>query len=199
MVTFVAQTTGYAVCDACQSMLVRQNMEVSRIGQSAALQEDGTPLMLGSAGAYQKVPFEIIGRIQVQYSFGFWNEWFCLYANGNQGWLGESQGNYFANFQTQVAERLPAFEDLRRGNNIPLNGRLFCVTQKQKAQVIGCEGELPFIMHSGYKAPLVDLKTETVVGATIDYSEDTPLVFIGETVDFDALGFSNLREIEAWS
>jgi len=198
MVAFAAQTTGYAVCDACQSMLVRTGIDVQSIGVSAALQEDGTPLQRLTSGSYRGVPFEIIGRIQVHYELGFWNEWFLMYSNGQHGWLGEAQGNYFASFLTQVPESIPNFHDLRRGSTIPLNGRMFTVVQKQASRVVGCEGELPFVETSGYEAPAIDLKTETILGATIDYSGEQPLVFIGETLEFEAFNFQNLREFESW-
>ena len=41
---------------------------------------------------------------------------------------------------------------------------------------------------------------ETALGrfGTIDYSDESPLLFLGEAVDFDALQLKNLREFEGW-
>lgn len=198
-VSFVSQASVYAICDACRSVLVRQDMNLEKVGVAAAIQEDGSPLMLGTCGTYQNVSFEIIGRIQVHYPSGFWNEWYAMYGNGNHGWLGEAQGNYFVSFLTQVREQIPPFQHLKRGARLVFNNKLFTVTQIQNARVVSCEGELPFLQRGGYEAPVADLRSETTVGASIDYSEQVPLVFMGEYVDFDSLRFSNLRELEGWT
>jgi hypothetical protein len=34
--------------------------------------------------------------------------------------------------------------------------------------------------------------------ATIDYSDDTPVLYRGEMVDFDSLHLTNLRTFEGW-
>ena len=198
-VTFVSQASAFSVCDACRSILIRQDMAIEKIGVAATIQEDGTPLMLGTSGTYKNVSFEIVGRIQVHYPSGFWNEWYAMFANGTHGWLGEAQGNYFVSSLVQVRENIPPFQHLRPGARVILEGRLFVVTGIQQARVLSFEGELPFIQRVGYDAPVVDLRTETNVGATIDYSEQAPLVFLGEYVDFDALRFGNLRELEGWT
>ena len=43
-----------------------------------------------------------------------------------------------------------------------------------------------------------DLGSEDGKFATLDYSEDPPLVFLGEYVDFDSLKMTGLREFEGW-
>lgn len=197
-VSFATKTTAYAVCEACQSLLVRQDVDVEKIGVSAAVQEDGTPLQIGASGKYKGVGFELVGRIQVQYPSGFWNEWFATFLNGQEGWVGEAQGNYFVSFVTQVTNALPPFSNLQRGVNLVLNNHLFVVTQVQQARVVAFQGSLPFAQSGQFDAPVADLRSATNVGATIDYSNDEPMVFIGEYVDFDQLHLQNLREIEGW-
>jgi hypothetical protein len=44
-----------------------------------------------------------------------------------------------------------------------------------------------------------DLRTTGGDFATIDYSEDPPLLFMGRAVDFDDLHFKNLRTFEGWT
>jgi hypothetical protein len=198
-VAFATATTGYAVCDACQSMLVRSDMDVTKIGQSAGLIEDGSPLQIGASGRWKNVSFDLVGRIQVAYPFGFWNEWYAAFGNGSEGWIGEAQGNYFVNFAVDTPPALPPFDQLRRGMHLTIGGQAFAVTQVQRALVIGCQGSLPFLQNSGWQAPVADLRSATATGATLDYSDDPPLAFVGEYVDFAQLHFSNLREIEGWS
>jgi hypothetical protein len=44
-----------------------------------------------------------------------------------------------------------------------------------------------------------DLRTPTGEFATIDYSDDTPLLYEGRAVEFDDLHLKNLRVFEGWS
>lgn len=196
-VKFATQTTGYAVCDACQSMLVRRDLDIEKIGVTAAVQEDGTPLQIGANGKHGDRSFDIVGRIQVRYPFGFWNEWYVLFGDGRDGWIGEAQGTYFV-CERVDAPALPPFEGLGRGTPLQIDGTPMVVTDARTARVVGCQGALPFVQQSGYDAPLVDLRSASNKGATIDYSEEPPLLFVGAFVDFDDLGFTNLRELEGW-
>ncbi|NDD28160.1 MAG: DUF4178 domain-containing protein [Proteobacteria bacterium] len=198
-VKFATQTTGYVVCDACRSMLVRRDLDVEKIGETAAVQEDGSPLQIGASGRHKKIGFEIVGRIQVAYPAGLWNEWFAIIGGDREGWIGEAMGEYFMSARIETPPDLPPFENLRRGATLTLGGVRYVVTETQRARVVACQGSLPFVQTSGYDAPVVDLKSDTAKGATIDYSEDPPLVFVGEHVEFDQLHLANLREIEGWN
>ena len=44
-----------------------------------------------------------------------------------------------------------------------------------------------------------DLRTSSGEFATIDYSENPPLLFLGRAVEFDELHLKNLREFEGWT
>ncbi len=48
------------------------------------------------------------------------------------------------------------------------------------------------------KHPVADLQGDDSSFATLDYSEEPPLVFLGEYVEFDALQLSGLREFDGW-
>jgi hypothetical protein len=45
----------------------------------------------------------------------------------------------------------------------------------------------------------VDLRTPGRGFGTLDYSEEPPLLFMGEWVEFDELRLKNLRQFEGWS
>ena len=47
-------------------------------------------------------------------------------------------------------------------------------------------------------ATFVDLRTSDRRFATIDYSDDEPVLYLGESVDFEALGLALVREFEGW-
>ena len=164
----------------------------------AQLQVDGTPVKLRAEGIYRKVHFGVVGRIQLRYDQGLWNEWHLLFDDMRDGWLGEAQGTYAISFLVQVPETIPSFKDTAPDRKLQLNGQWFEIRDIQKALCIAGEGELPFRVGPGYEAPVVDLVGENNTFATIDFSEEVPLVFLGEYVEFDELHLSGLKSFDGW-
>ena len=194
-ITFQSAVSILTVCAYCKSTLIRHDLELENIGQMAELLPDPSPIQLGTEGVYRKTRFTVVGRIQLRYSQGLWNEWYLLFENQRGGWLGETLGNYAVTFLIQPPEPLPPFAELRAGQNVTLKGRAFQVTNIESSRCIAGEGELPIRVGPGYDAPVVDLQAGGNVFATLDYSETPPLVFIGEQVRFDDLKLTRLREV----
>ena len=109
-VVFKSASSILAVCDYCQSTLVRHDQALEDIGKMAALVEDRSPLQMGAEGSYKEVHFALIGRIQIRYSQGYWNEWHLLFDDMRTGWLSEAGGEYVLTFMQHVMEALPAFD-----------------------------------------------------------------------------------------
>jgi hypothetical protein len=61
------------------------------------------------------------------------------------------------------------------------------------------EGDLPFPFYGKSDMLFADLKSTGRAFGTIDYSENPPLLFLGEWVDFDELQLKNLRQFEGWA
>ena len=197
-ITFQAAVSVLAVCDYCRSTVVRHDLDVRNLGRMAELQADGSVLQRGAEGVYRGVHFAVIGRVQLRYPEGLWNEWHLLFDDQRTGWLGEAQGHYAVSFVTAVAEPVPPFESLRPGQEVTLDGRPYQVADRQRAVCVAGEGELPFQVGPGYEAPVADLTGPAPACATLDYSETPPLVFIGEYIEFDALRLTGLRAIDGW-
>jgi len=195
-VEFKSVVSVLAVCDYCQSTLVRRGEELENLGKMAELIEDRSPLQRGAEGSWQGVHFGLIGRIQLKYEQGLWNEWHLLYDNGKSGWLSEAGGEYVLSVPLRVTEALPPLADIALGQKYAISGRNFAVTNILNAECVAGEGELPFKVGAGYPAPVVDLRDEQGGFATFDYSDDPerPLVFVGDSVDFKSLAWANLRE-----
>ncbi len=198
-VTFQSGVSIMAVCEQCQSTIVRHDLEVEAVGRMATLQPDGSPLQIGSRGVHRDAAFTVVGRIQLRYDRGIWNEWHLLFADGKSGWLGEAQGTYAVSFRVEAAQELPSFESLKSFKTIELQGQRFQVENIESAHCIAGQGELPFQIEGGYDAPVADLLGDQAAFATIDYSEDEPLLFVGRYVDFDDLRLTNLREFNGWT
>jgi len=187
-----------AVCAYCRSTILRRDLDVENLGKMAELQTDGSVFQLGVQGWHASVHFTVVGRIQVRYDRGFWNEWHLLFDDHRSGWLGEAGGTLAVTFATPVKESPPAFTRLFPGKELTLDGRLFRINDVEQGTCTGGEGELPFVIGAGYAAPVADLVGAGTSCATLDYSEDPPLVFLGNYVEFDELRLSGLRQVDGW-
>jgi hypothetical protein len=197
MVPFRSSISLLAVCPYCRALTRRDDLDLEKLGVSAQLQPDGTPLQVSSRGAFKGDPFEAVGRVQLKTPAGFWNEWFLAFTDGRQGWLGEAQGTYAVSFE--LKETAPARKDLALGSAVTLGGRAYEVRELVEASYLAAEGELPFKPPLGETAPSADLISAGGWFATIDYSEEPPCVFAGQYQDFDSLELANLKVIEGWA
>lgn len=195
-VTFQSAASIFAVCEFCQSTLVRHDQALEDIGKMAALVEDRSPLQLGAEGRWHGLHFALIGRIQLKYSQGLWNEWHLLFDDMRTGWLSEASGEYVLTFLKFAPEGIPKFEEIQVGESLTLASRSWEITNSEDAECIAGQGELPFKVGAGYKAPVVDLR-EGDNFATLDYSETPPLFFVGSALKFESLAMTNLRDLSA--
>lgn len=191
-VVFRSASSIFAVCEYCSSTLVRHDQALEDIGKMAALVEDRSPLQLGTEGSYRGVHFALIGRIQLKYSQGYWNEWHLLFDDARTGWLSEAAGEYVLTFAEPVMEPIPDFDVLQVGQRFVLSSQVWTVSNLERAECVAGEGELPFKVGAGYPLLAADLRSAAQF-ATLDYSETPPLLFVGEAVDPRALNLSGLR------
>jgi hypothetical protein len=113
--------------------------------------------------------------------------------------LSDAQLEYDVSFGTKPPTALPAVDQLTRGSSFQWNGKTYQVTSVTKAHYKGVQGELPFEYWDKSDLVFGDLRTTDGDFATIDYSENPPLLFTGRAVEFDDLHFKNLRLFEGWS
>jgi Domain of unknown function (DUF4178) len=188
-----------AVCAYCRATLIRRDLDVEQVGTMAAQLEDTSPLQLGAEGVWRGTHFAIVGRLQVRWERGRWNEWYCVFDDGRGGWLGEAAGEYSVSLATVVPEPLPAWESLKPGASVRLGGVDYEVTDLRQAEVVGGEGELPVRVDAGWKTASADLRTDAARFATLDYADaDGPRLYTGEIVEMTALQLRGLREAERW-
>jgi len=180
-------------------MSVQSDDALKEVGKTAALIEDGSPLQLGASGTLEGKTFTIIGRIQYNFGLGFWNEWYINMAEdaGGPAWLGEANGIYFYTRLKKDARLSDAleFDKLYAGGIVSIDGKEFYVKDIQTSKVVSGEGELPFPFESEYEAPVVDLVRQDGTFATLDFSEEKPLVFIGKAVKYKDLHMQRVRGV----
>ena len=195
LVRFRSAVSVLAVCEYCRATLLDLDGKIENLGRMAELAEDRSRLQVNAQGVYGGKCFTVVGRIQLRYEQGLWNEWFLLFDDAGTGWLSEAGGAYALTFPRALPAGAPAFSRLRPGNGLVLDGTAWTVSNVEDAVCVAGEGELPFKVGGGYPAPVVDLRAGKRL-ATLDYSDDAenPLFFVGEAVDFASLQWRNLRE-----
>jgi hypothetical protein len=197
-VGFASAQSLLAVCSYCRATLIRRDLDVEQVGTMAALLEDASPIQLTAEGDWRGTHFAVVGRLQVRWTDGSWNEWYCVFDDGRTGWLGEAAGEYALSFPATVTEPLPAWESLTVGASVTLGGVAWEVTDLREATVVGSEGELPFRVEAGWPTAAADLRTPPARFATLDYADDAPRLYVGEVVELAALRLRGLRELDGW-
>ncbi len=195
-VEFRSAASASAVCSFCRSTLLRDGDALRRIGQSAELFDDHSPLRLNAAGRYQGEAFQLVGRRQMGYLDGVWNEWHALFDNGRSGWLSEDNGAYVFGFDAPWTDAPPATETWRPGERRQLAGRAWSVASVVRARAIAAEGELPTPPRlDGGEWTVVDLRSTGDEVATLELADPSrPQWSIGRAVALSSLALSGLAD-----
>jgi ribosomal protein S27AE len=176
-VEFKSAASVMAVCGSCHSTLLKDAESVKRIGEMAEVLEDYSPIQIGSAGEYLGKRFDVIGRLQLRYDAGFWNEWYVEFENGMDGWLSDAGGQYTITRERQAdgaSPPLPAFDKLAAGSELQFGGKTYCASDIRRCRAVAGQGELPFaIGANGYEAVVADFRALDEF-LTLDYS-DSPV------------------------
>lgn len=199
-----------AVCSFCRSTLLREGEALRRIGQAAELFDDHSPLQLGVQGKWQGAAFVLVGRVQMRYEGGAWNEWHALFDGGpdgpRSGWLSEDNGNYVFCFDAPLPTPHPDLSSLRAGQRTLVGQQMWSVGSITQATLHTAEGELPqrvMGLSSAAKgaAPvfnLIDLRNTQGEVATLDDrpapSGSAPVWSVGRSVALADLALVGLKD-----
>lgn len=186
-------------CPYCNSILIRHDVDLEKVGQVADLPPDISPIQITTEGIYRNMAFVVVGRIIYEYELGSWNEWHCVTNKGESIWLSDAMAQYAITKPLAVpAKDIPPASQAVAGATFTFGGVRYEVTTVTHAKYRGVQGELPFEYWDKSECIFADLRTPDARFATIDYTEEPPLVFVGESVDFDSLKLKSLREFEGW-
>lgn len=184
------------MCSFCRSTLVRDGEALRRIGLSAELFDDHSPLQLGATGARQGIAFTLVGRLQYGYEGGTWNEWHALFDNGRSAWLSEDNGAYVISFDAPVPTDAPALDGLQPGMRVLADGRAWDVASVQRAHLIAAQGELPSPPRLQGEFTVVDLRNSAGEVATLDASDPARVAWsVGRAVLLAELALQGLKDI----
>ena len=195
-IEFVNGSTIVLICPFCRSAIARTDKKLEDLGKVADLAESASPLQIGLQGVWQNISFKLTGRAQFKHELGgFWDEWYATFANGWVGWLAEAQGNFYLTFHQPLRENPPPFSALRLGQNVPqISGKTpFSVTEKGTATAFAADGEIPYQFAPNERNDYADLSGADAAFATIDYSSNPPLAYVGKQFALADLGLSDAK------
>lgn len=196
-VKFRSHASVMAVCEYCRTSVLKDLGSAQNIGTLSSVLEDYSPIQIGTAGQADGKNFTVVGRIQLRYQHGIWNEWYLAFDDGQTGWLGDASGQYTLTVARDAAELLPSFERLTPGQLYTIDSQRYMAADRRTARCIGGQGELPFKVGDGWEARVVDLRRGRKF-ITLDYSDgDTPQLYDGMAVTLPYLKCQLLRDDEA--
>jgi len=200
-VEFRSAAAPFAVCSFCRSTVVRAGDQLRKIGESAEVFDDHTPLQIGAAGKYQGASFTIVGRLQYRYGDGTWNEWYALFESGPEllksGWLSEDNGRYVIAFDAPLQTPVPAPEGLQPGAPLSVNNETWSVASVVAAKLIAAQGELPRRPNLERGFVVADLRSGRGEVGTIDYADAAhPMWSVGRSVALSELAMTGLSEVD---
>ena len=198
LVEFRSTASAFAVCSFCKSTVVREGDALRKIGESADLFDDHSPLQLGASGRYQGAAFTLVGRLQYRYADGTWNEWHALFDAGpdgsKSGWLSEDNGRYVIGFDAPV-QGAPAAERLTTGASVLIGGMAWTVASVAVARLLAAQGELPVKPELARAFVVADLRNTAGEVGTLDYADGAaPRWSVGRSVAIGELSMTGLAE-----
>ncbi len=196
-VEFRSAASPFAVCSFCRSTVVRDGEQLRKIGESAELFDNHSPLQLGAAGMYQGAAFTLVGRVQYRYKEGTWNEWHALFDSGDgatkSGWLSEDNGRYVLAFDVPLGGPAPAADSLQAGAQVLVAGLAWSVASVSAARLIAAQGELPTPPNLDTEFTVSDLRNTRGEVGTLDYGNPAALKWsVGRPVLISELRMTGL-------
>jgi hypothetical protein len=193
-VEFKSAASVMAVCEFCKTTLLKDADSVRNIGKMSEVLEDYSPLQIGASGQFANRGFSLIGRIQLRYDAGFWNEWYALFDDGGNGWLSDASGQFTMTFLENSDATLPLFEKLIPGHVLHLGGQAYATSDVRTARCTGGQGELPFKVGQGWEARVADFRGRDRF-LSIDYSDPVARIYAGRAVLLADLKPQLLRDV----
>ncbi len=189
-----------AVCGSCQSTVVREGVDLHRVGSVSAFARDLSPVQVGARGVWGGKSFTVLGVLRKARERVRWNEWFLGFDGGETGWLGEGNGQFHLFVGEPVEVPPSSLPSLRPGGTLRLEGVEWRVMEAATARIVAAEGQLPYPVVDGQSFDYADLRAETGSGfGTLDREGETASFYVGRTVSLPKLAMEGLRLFSGWS
>ena len=190
-IVFALGSSLLRVCEHCGSAVARKGANLANYGKVADLIPTPSVLALGMDGHYEGAPaFRLLGRLQLDWGQGTWDEWLIGFADGTWSWLSESQGRFHYMGQAALPPA-PRFDEIAVGQTIDLGPPgTFVVAEVRSARFVTAQGELPFDVAPGSALNYADLSGPGGQLATLDYgtADQAEALYVGREVSLADLG-----------
>jgi hypothetical protein len=186
-------------CPYCHAVVVRTDVDLTKVGELADLPPDASPIQIGTAGVFEDHGFDVVGRIRYEWEQGSWNEWHLAFHDGRSGWLADAQLIYEVSFEAPGEAPQIEAAALEPDQRFRFGDGEYALTTITQAHFAGFEGELPFTTASHKDMTFADLRCEDTRFATLDFSGPKPVLYLGREVEYDTLKLTNVRLFEGWT
>lgn len=193
-VQFKSAASVMAVCEYCKTTLLKDAGSVRDLGKMSDVLEDYSPLQIGTSGRVASGAFSLVGRIQYQYSDGYWNEWYALFEDGRAAWLSDASGQYALTAAAKLPTPLPPFAELAPGRTFAYADRTYTASDVRRARCTAGQGELPFAVGQGYEARVADFRAGERF-LSLDYSAAEVRLYVGVALALDDFKPQLLRDV----
>lgn len=196
---FLSEKSRYYTCPTCLTVHRKEGLEVVKAFVSEIIQDDCSPIELGTTGALKDKKFSVIGRIRFLFTDAHFNQWTLQYEDGGLGYLGEYAGS-FCLFNDHVQDvPVQRFSSLKPGKLYTFNrNQKYALVAILRNEDFQCEGEIPFLPP---KKEFVHLEFdgEGTLFALVNIFNNTSMeMFTGNYYDFSDLNFTNLSPLNEW-
>ena len=180
-VTVASPASRTACCPYCQSTLIVNEQAVRLLGKMALLAETPSCLAVGWPARCLGKEIRVLGRLQYRYDAGLWDEWWIEFAaDGSHAWISQDEGEYM--FEKPYSQRMevPKYNSAKVGDRVRFGDRELWVEEKNTAEMVGMQGEIPLDAAPGKPMRYLDL-TDNKIKATVEYFDDgSHLAFRGK-------------------
>ncbi|MFM7202071.1 MAG: DUF4178 domain-containing protein [Myxococcota bacterium] len=187
--------TVMSVCTYCSSVVARGDRKFTLHGKVAALVDTHSPLKLYADGRYKGSNFALVGRTQLNHpAGGTWDEWYLAFDDGRWGWLAEAMGRFYLTFESNATlrEGETSLDDFHPGQILTISDdSLWTVAEVGTAAPSSAVGELPYEFKAGETSAYVDAYGPQGAFATFDFSDDSPVLYVGKEVQLAELSLQS--------
>lgn len=200
-VEFKAGSSIVTVCPYCSTAVGRIGGDIGELeilGKVAPLAALGSPLAIGLRGQWKGRDFMLVGRLQLDYGMGPWNEWYAAFDDGDWGWVAEAQGKVYLTFPRPKAN-LPPYAQWKVGSRFTVSTYTLVAVERRRAKIVSAEGDLPTRITPGSAVHYVDVEGAGGVFGTVDFGtgESVEAIYLGHQLEYvDLFDKSDLGRTE---
>jgi len=168
------------VCDRCDSTLYDRDGVLAQ-GERSVVAEPRSDIVVGAEGRLANLSVEVIGRVQLAYAGGRWDEWYVRDREGRDLWLVEDERRYALEWSVEAPQAITP--ELQIGDHVTLDGATFEVRETGPGRVEGGEGQLPRSFRPGEAIRYVDLaEIDGDRLLLVEFGDDGPEAFEGRAL-----------------